>query len=112
MIVRLPALVLVLGAGAVLVAGSAGAAPAVDCTAELAKLTRDETELPRLEVANPADRPPYCITLETIMDFAVRLKAHVGRCPASTYAPAAAQWEKTRADYAKLFVQHRCRRTF
>ena len=45
------------------------------------------------------------------MDFATRLKAHVGRCPASTYAPAVAQWEKTRTDYAKLFAQYRCKRT-
>ena len=46
------------------------------------------------------------------MDFAVRLKAHVGRCPVSTYAASTAQWEKTRTDYAKLFAQYRCRRTF
>jgi hypothetical protein len=110
---RLPLLIVVAGAGALLsIAAPLRAAPAVDCAAEVAKLTKDETELPRLEVANPLDRPPYCITLETIMDFAVRLKAHVGRCPTSTYAPAVPQWEKTRADYAKLFAQYRCRRTF
>jgi hypothetical protein len=108
--VRLPVLGFVMGA-AILLVVPAGAAPASDCTTEFAKLTRDETELPRLEVANPADRPPYCITLETIMDFAARLKAHVGRCPASTYAPATAQWEKTRTDYARLFAQFRCKRT-
>ena len=30
--------------------------------------------------ASPADRPPYCITLETVMAFAGRVKAHVAQC--------------------------------
>ena len=33
----------------------------------------------------PADRPPYCITLETLMAFAARVKAHVAHCPNSDY---------------------------
>ncbi len=73
---------------------------------------KDESELPRLEIANPADRPTTCITLETIIAFAGRLKAHVGHCPASGYAAAAADWEKTRVDYGTRFVQNRCKRTF
>ena len=64
---------------------------------------KDEAELPRLEVASPKDRPPYCITLETIIAFAGRLKAHVAHCPSSSYAAAVADWEKMRADYTKLF---------
>ena len=90
---------------------AAAAAPAVDCAADAAALIREESELPRLEVASPADRPPYCITLETIMAFAVRLKIHVAQCPGSSYTPTAADWAKTRADYAKLFSQNRCKRT-
>src|SRR5262249_50378935 len=89
---------------------SAGAAPASDCTAEAARLNKAETELPRLDVASPADRPPYCITLETIMAFAGRVKAHVAHCPSSDYASAIADWDKTQADYSKLFSQYRCRR--
>jgi hypothetical protein len=88
------------------------AAAAVDCKAEEATLMRDETELPRLEVASPADRPITCITLETIIAFAGRLKGHVAHCPASGYAPTAPDWEKTRVDYAARFVQNRCKRTF
>ena len=49
--------------------------------------------MPRLEVASPADRPPYCITLETIMAFAGRVKAHAARCPKSDHAPAVAEWD-------------------
>src|SRR3954469_16487390 len=64
------------------------AARAVDCAAEAAVLIREESELPRLEVASPADRPPYCITLETIMAFAGRVKAHAARCPQPDHAPA------------------------
>src|SRR5262245_27086310 len=90
---------------------SAGAAPATDCTSEAATLTRDQSELPRLEVAKPADRPPYCITLETIMAFAGRVKAHVAHCPNSDHAASLATWDKTRSDYSRLFSQYRCRRT-
>ena len=102
-------LLLVLAWGAAM-PGSAAAAP--DCKAEEAVLTKDETELPRLEVASPADRPITCITLETNIAFATRLKAHVAHCPASSYVLAAAEWEKTRFDYAARFTQNRCKRTF
>jgi hypothetical protein len=100
---------ILLGWGAAL-AGSAAAA--LDCKAEEALLMKDESELPRLEVASPADRPITCITLETNIAFAARLKAHVAHCPASGYVQAAPDWEKTRLDYAARFVQNRCKRTF
>jgi len=93
-------------------AGSAAAAPAVDCKAEEAGLLKEESELPRLEVASPTDRPITCITLETVIAFAGRLKAHVGHCPATSYTSAAADWEKTRVDYVMRFIQNRCKRTF
>ena len=99
----------ILGWGAAL-AGSAAAA--LDCKAEEALLMKDESELPRLEVASPADRPITCITLETNIAFAARLKTHVAHCPASGYVQAAPDWEKTRLDYAARFVQNRCKRTF
>jgi len=67
---------------------------------------------PRLEVASPADRPITCITLETIIAFAGRLKGHVAHCPASSYVQSASDWEKTRVDYAARFIQNRCKRTF
>jgi hypothetical protein len=89
-----------------------GAAAAVDCSAEEAALMKDEFELPRLEVASPADRPITCITLETIIAFAGRLKVHVAHCPASSYAQSASDWEKTRIDHAARFTQNRCKRTF
>ena len=76
------------------------------------KYLLDESELPRLEVATPADRPIICITLETIIAFAGRLKAHVAHCPASSYAQSASEWDKTRVDYAARFARNRCKRTF
>jgi hypothetical protein len=85
-------------------------ASAADCTIEAALLAKEQSELPRLDVASPADRPPYCITLETLMAFAGRVKAHVAHCPNSNYAAALADWDKTRIDYAKLFSRYRCRR--
>jgi len=103
-------LLLVLAFGTAL-AGS-GAAAAMDCKAEEAALMKDESELPRLEVASPADRPITCITLETIVAFARRLKTHVAHCPASSYAQSATEWDKTRVDYAARFTQNRCKRTF
>ena len=50
------------------------AATAADCAVEAGMLAREQSELPRLEVASPADRPPYCITLETVMGFANRVR--------------------------------------
>lgn len=87
------------------------AASSADCARESAILTDEQSQLPRLDVASPADRPPYCITLETLMAFAARVKAHVARCPSSNYAPALADWDKMQAGYAKLFNRYRCRRT-
>jgi hypothetical protein len=87
---------------------STAAAPASDCTTEAAILSRELSELPRLEVASPLDRPPYCITLETVMVFAERVKAHIGHCPNSNHAASAAEWDKTRSGYAKLFSRYRC----
>src|SRR5258705_12034153 len=75
--------------GLLLFTGSVGAAPAIDCSTEALALTREETELPRLEVASPADRPPYCITLETIMAFASGVKAHAPHCPQPDQTPTA-----------------------
>jgi hypothetical protein len=91
--------------------GAAQAAPSRDCTLEAAALTKEEADLPRLEIASPRDRPPYCITLETLISFSIRAKAHMAECPNSDYAAAAARWVKTQADYRKLFVQYRCKRT-
>jgi hypothetical protein len=108
-LVQLLVLLPVLSWGA---ARAAGPAAAPDCKAEEATLVKDESELPRLEVASPADRPTTCITLETIIAFASRLKTHVGRCPASSYAQSAGDWESTRIDYAKRFIDNRCKRTF
>jgi hypothetical protein len=82
-----------------------------NCAAEAATLTRDESDLPRIEVTSPDDRPVLCITIETLMAFATRIKTHVTRCPGSAHAGSAANWEKARVDYAKQFTQNRCRRT-
>src|SRR6478736_8988429 len=99
------------GIGLLAMTWAAAAAPAVDCAADAAALIREEAELPRLEVASPADRPPYCITLETVMAFAGRVKTHVAHCPGSNYGSAAAQWAKTQTAYSKLFNQYRCKQT-
>jgi len=108
-VMRLLAPLLIGSPGAV---GMAGAALLPDCKSQEAKLVKEEAELPRLEVASPADRPVTCITLETIIAFASRLKTHVAHCPVSGYAPSAASWEATRIDYARRFIENRCQRTF
>jgi hypothetical protein len=83
----------------------------VDCGTEAKILSRAQSELPRLDVASPADRPPYCITLETIMAFAGRVKAHVARCPNSEFAASLAELSKAQTEYSRLFARHRCKRT-
>jgi hypothetical protein len=94
---------------------SAKSAPGIDCGTEAKVLSQSQSELPRLDVASPADRPPYCITLETLMAFARRVKDHLPRCPNSELAAGAADWSKTQsktqADYSRLFARHRCKRT-
>jgi hypothetical protein len=102
-------LLLVLAFGASL-PGSAFAA--IDCPTEEAALVKDESELPRLEVASPADRPIICITIETIIAFADRLAGHVAHCPNSVHAPVGVHWKQVRADLSKRFKTRRCRRTF
>lgn len=87
------------------------AGASADCMLEAAALTRQQTELPRLDVAPPRDRPITCITLETVIDFAKRVTAHIARCPQSSYSEDAATWEGTRTDYSKRFARNRCRRT-
>jgi hypothetical protein len=82
-----------------------------NCADEAATLTREETDMPRLEITSRNDRPVLCITIETLVAFAIRLKAHTARCPGSAHAASAADWEKARVDYAKQFTQNRCRRT-
>jgi hypothetical protein len=88
-----------------------GSAAAADCAADAAALGRDQADLPRLEFTTPADRPPYCITLETLIAFAVRVKAHVAACRDSEFVQQAAEWEKSRVTYSQLFSRYRCRRT-
>jgi len=104
--VRVRALLVAVGA-----AFTAGTAAAADCASEAAGLAKEQAALPRLEIVSSTDRPPYCITLETIIAFAGRVKAHVSHCPNSDYAQSVTEWDKTRADYARRFSQYRCRRT-
>jgi hypothetical protein len=92
-------------------ASRADPAPARDCGVEAKDLSKAQSELPKLEVASRLDRPPYCITLETVMAFASRVKAHVARCPNSGFAAAAPEWAKTQQNYSRLFSLNRCRRT-
>ncbi len=84
---------------------------AADCATEAATLEKDHANLPRLEFTTPTDRPPYCITLETLMAFAARVKVHVAHCPNSNYVQHLAEWDKNRTAYGKLFSQYRCKRT-
>jgi hypothetical protein len=100
-----------LAALAFLFSQSGRAAQGVDCGTEAKILNQAQSELPRIDVTSPADRPPYCITLETLMAFAGRVKAHVARCPSSEFAARMAEWSKTQTGYSKLFTQHRCKRT-
>jgi hypothetical protein len=90
---------------------AAAASSERDCASEAQALSKEQGELPRLEATSPQDRPPYCITLETIIGFAGRVKAHVAHCPNSGYSAAAADWRQKQSDYSRLFRQHRCKRT-
>jgi len=45
------------------------------------------------------------------MAFAGRVKTYVAHCPNSDFAQAVTEWDKTRADYSRLFSQYRCKRS-
>lgn len=80
-----------------------------DCGREAASIRKAETQLPRLDVAPPADQQIVCITLETNILFAKRLGAHVAQCPRSPYAQKAAEWQRTGEQYAAQFNERRCK---
>jgi hypothetical protein len=83
----------------------------VDCNADAARIRKAESELPRLDVAPPADRQIVCITLETNILFARRLAAHVQQCPRSAHARSAEAWQRTGSSYAAQFNQRGCKPT-
>jgi hypothetical protein len=78
------------------------------CADDAARLAAETRDLPRLEAA-PPDKQITCITLETNMDYARRLIAHVARCPASPLAADAARWATTRTDYTARFRARGCK---
>jgi hypothetical protein len=84
---------------------------AAECEVEAAAMAKNEAELPKLEVASPADRPITCITLETVIVFVGRLKIHVANCPTSSFSATVRDWDKLRSNYSKRFAQIRCKKT-
>ncbi len=100
-------LILALGFGAVPLPAAAQG----DCAGEATRLRRAESELPKLAVAPPDDKQIVCITLETNMLFAQRLKAHLKRCPRSPYARQAADWAQTETSYTERFKRRDCKAT-
>jgi hypothetical protein len=110
-VAKVTSLALLLAAGEFAAAAPQPPAVVANCATEAATLSRDESDLPRIEVTSPDNRPVLCITIETLMAFATRLRTHVARCPGSAHAASAVNWEKARVDHAKQFAQNRCRRT-
>jgi hypothetical protein len=90
-------------------AGQPAVAQSNDCTREAASIRKAETQLPRLDIAPPADQQIVCITLETNILFARRLTAHVSQCPRSPYARQAEAWQQTSTQYAAQFNDRRCK---
>jgi hypothetical protein len=89
--------------------GQPALAQSNDCGREAASIRKAETQLPRLDVAPPADQQIVCITLETNILFAKRLSAHVAQCPRSPYAQKAGDWQRTGEQYAAQFNERRCK---
>lgn len=89
----------------------AASAWAGDCAAETALLVRDESELPKVELANPLDTQNTCITLEVNLDFARRLAAHQARCPADAWSDKAPQWTAKAERDKAAFAKRKCKRS-
>ena len=90
-------------------AGQPASAQSNDCAREAASIRKAESQLPRLDVAPPADQQIVCITLETNMVFARRIAAHIAQCPRSPHARNAEAWQRTAAQYTAQFGERRCK---
>jgi hypothetical protein len=101
----------VLLAAALAVTPAPAFAQAGNCAQEAASIRRAESQLPRLEVAPPADKQIVCITLETNVLFARRLAAHLSHCPRSPLARNGDAWRATGARYAAQFRDRQCKPT-
>ena len=107
---RLPVGLASLGAALILVSLAIPAeAQGNRCNDEAGSIQRAESQLPRLDVAPPADRQIVCITLETNIVFARRLATHIKNCPQSPYTRTAEVWQRTEAQYVSLFAERRCK---
>jgi len=80
-----------------------------DCVAEAAKLAAQEAELPVIDLTPPIHHELVCITVETLLDFARRVTAHIRRCPASAYAEKAAAFDEAVKNYTAQFRELKCR---
>ena len=87
------------------------AAQGETCANEATRLRRAEAELPKLDVAPPDDKQIVCITLETNILFAQKLKAHLKQCPRSPYAKNAGDWSRLETSYASRFRSRDCKPT-
>ena len=87
------------------------AAQGETCANEATRLRRAEAELPKLDVAPPDDKQIVCITLETNILFAQKLKAHLKQCPRSPYAKSAGDWSRLETSYASRFRSRDCKPT-
>jgi hypothetical protein len=98
--------------GLLLVAAlSPAIAQSQSCSDEATRLRRAESELPKLEVAPPDDKQIVCITLETNILFAQKLKAHLKQCPRSPYAKSAGDWSRLETSYTSRFRSRDCKPT-
>ena len=99
---------LLIAAGVAAATATAGAQSS-PCASEAAAISRAEAQLPRIEVAPPADQQIVCITLETNILFARRLAAHLAHCPRSPLARNADAWQRTGAQFMAQFNDRRCK---
>ncbi len=90
-------------------ASAPAGAQARPCEAEVARLRKAETELPRLSVAPPGDKQIVCITLETNLMFARRLSDHLKQCPDSPFMKLRDAWLRIGKTYAAQFVERGCK---
>jgi hypothetical protein len=90
-------------------AGAQTGAQARQCEAEVARLRKAETELPRLSVAPPGDKQIVCITLETNLMFARRLSDHLKQCPGSPFVKLRDAWVRIGKGYAAQFAERGCK---
>jgi hypothetical protein len=93
------------------VTGAVNEVRADPCRNSAAALAKTEAELPAIDLTPPIHHALVCVSIETVTDFAKRVRTHITHCKNSPYAQKSAAWNQILTEQSTQFRQMKCRRT-